>query len=177
MHRRGVRGGGPCVRPRIANLFTIADLPRVWVLCDVYEDALMRVHVGDTAEIRANAIPDNAFKGKVSNISRVLDPATRSAKVRIEIANPGQVCPSHNAMAGPGGEEVEQQVTIPLETQSNGVGHKTHLQSRSLAGISVVTVEQPRPGDRSQTATLTFAWVRQRRAVAAGIGVVAPGNW
>jgi cobalt-zinc-cadmium efflux system membrane fusion protein len=73
------------------NLFTIADLSRVWVLCDVYEDALMRVHVGDTAEIRANAIPDSTFKGKVSNISRVLDPATRSAKVRIEIANPGRV--------------------------------------------------------------------------------------
>ncbi len=63
----------------------------MWVLCDVYEDALMRVHVGDTAEIRANAIPDRTFKGKVSNISRVLDPATRSAKVRIEIDNPGRV--------------------------------------------------------------------------------------
>lgn len=73
------------------SLFTIADLSRVWVLCDAYEDVLMRVHVGDTAEIRANALPDRAFKGKVSNISRVLDPATRSAKVRIEIDNPGRV--------------------------------------------------------------------------------------
>ena len=73
------------------NLFTIADLSRVWVLCDAYEDVLMRIHVGDIAQIRANAIPDRTFNGKVSNISRVLDPATRSAKVRIEIDNPGRV--------------------------------------------------------------------------------------
>jgi cobalt-zinc-cadmium efflux system membrane fusion protein len=73
------------------NLFTIADLSRVWVLCDAYEDALMRVHVGDMAEIQANAMPNRTFKGRVSNISRVLDPATRSAKVRIELDNPGRV--------------------------------------------------------------------------------------
>jgi cobalt-zinc-cadmium efflux system membrane fusion protein len=73
------------------NLFTIADLSRVWVLCDAYEDVLMRIHVGDAAEILANAIPEHTFKGRVSNISRVLDPATRSAKVRIEIDNPGRV--------------------------------------------------------------------------------------
>jgi cobalt-zinc-cadmium efflux system membrane fusion protein len=73
------------------NLFTIADLSRVWVLCDAYEDTLMRIHVGDIANIRANAIPERTFNGKVSNISRVLDPATRSAKVRIEIDNPGRV--------------------------------------------------------------------------------------
>lgn len=73
------------------NLFTIADLSRVWVMCDAYEDILMRVHVGDIVDIRANAIPDRTFKGKVGNISRVLDPATRSAKVRIEIDNPGRI--------------------------------------------------------------------------------------
>jgi cobalt-zinc-cadmium efflux system membrane fusion protein len=73
------------------NLFTIADLSRVWVLCDAYEDALSRVHDGDLADIRANAFPERVFHGKVSNISRVLDPNTRSAKVRIEIDNPGRV--------------------------------------------------------------------------------------
>jgi cobalt-zinc-cadmium efflux system membrane fusion protein len=73
------------------NLFTVADLSRVWVLCDAYEDVLVRVHLGDIAEIRANAIPGHVFKGRVSNVSRVLDPSTRSAKVRIEIENPGLV--------------------------------------------------------------------------------------
>ena len=70
------------------NLFTIADLSRVWVLCDAYEDALARIHLGDVAEIHANAVPDRTFSGRVSNISRVLDPSTRTAKVRIEINNP-----------------------------------------------------------------------------------------
>jgi cobalt-zinc-cadmium efflux system membrane fusion protein len=73
------------------NLFTVADVSHVWVLCDAYEDVLVKVHEGDTAQIKVNALPDQVFHGKVSNISRVLDPATRSAKVRIEIDNPGRV--------------------------------------------------------------------------------------
>jgi membrane fusion protein, heavy metal efflux system len=73
------------------NLFTIADLSRVWVLCDVYEDTLIRVHVGDIAEVRANALPDRVFQGRVGNLSRVLDASTRTAKVRVELANPGGV--------------------------------------------------------------------------------------
>jgi cobalt-zinc-cadmium efflux system membrane fusion protein len=69
------------------NLFTIADLTQVWVLCDVYENDLGEVRVGDTAEIRLNAYPDRTYHGEVADISRVLDPATRSAKVRIVLPN------------------------------------------------------------------------------------------
>jgi membrane fusion protein, heavy metal efflux system len=69
------------------NLFTIADLTQVWVLCDVYENDLGEVHLGDTAEIRLNAYPDKTLHGRVADISRVLDPNTRSAKVRIVLAN------------------------------------------------------------------------------------------
>ncbi|MGD0886109.1 MAG: efflux RND transporter periplasmic adaptor subunit [Thermodesulfovibrionales bacterium] len=71
------------------NLFTIADLSRVWVLCDLYEDTISRVHLGDIAEVRLNAYPDRLLHGRVGNISGVLDPNTRSAKVRIELDNPG----------------------------------------------------------------------------------------
>lgn len=73
------------------NLFTVANLSHVWVLCDVYEDTLVRVHVGDIAEVRANALPDRVFNGRVGNISRVLDPNTRTAKVRVELENPGGI--------------------------------------------------------------------------------------
>ncbi len=73
------------------NLFTIADLSTVWVLCDVYEDMISRVQVGDTAQITLNAYPDQKFPGKVVNISAVLDPATRTAKVRIELPNPQRI--------------------------------------------------------------------------------------
>jgi cobalt-zinc-cadmium efflux system membrane fusion protein len=69
------------------SLFTIADLNQVWVLCDVYENDLGDVRLGDTADIRLNAYPDKTYHGKVADISRVLDPATRSAKVRIVLSN------------------------------------------------------------------------------------------
>ena len=69
--------------------FTISDLSNIWVVCDVYENDLASVHLGDIAEIRLNAYPDRIFKGKVSNIGAVLDPSIRTAKVRIEVRNPG----------------------------------------------------------------------------------------
>jgi cobalt-zinc-cadmium efflux system membrane fusion protein len=71
------------------NPFTISDLSSVWVLCDVYENDLANVHVGETAEIRLNAYPDKVFTGRISNIGPVLDPSLRTAKVRIEVPNPG----------------------------------------------------------------------------------------
>ncbi|HEY3938172.1 MAG TPA: efflux RND transporter periplasmic adaptor subunit [Bryobacteraceae bacterium] len=72
-----------------ANLFTIADLSRVWVICDVYENDLPMVRLGDRADIQLNAYPDRTFRGTVSNIGKILDPGLRTAKVRIEFSNPG----------------------------------------------------------------------------------------
>jgi membrane fusion protein, heavy metal efflux system len=71
------------------NLFTIADLSTVWALCDVFENDLGIVRVGDKADVELNAFPGRPFHGRVSNISKVLDPNTRSAKVRIVLSNPG----------------------------------------------------------------------------------------
>ena len=70
------------------SLFTIANLAQVWLVCDVFEDNLGEVHIGDSAEIRLAAFPDRVLKGRVADISRVLDPNTRSAKVRIVLSNP-----------------------------------------------------------------------------------------
>jgi cobalt-zinc-cadmium efflux system membrane fusion protein len=72
-----------------SNPFTISDLSSVWVVCDVYENDLAHVRIGDTAEISPNAYPDHIFKGTVSNIGAILDPNIRTAKVRIEVKNPG----------------------------------------------------------------------------------------
>jgi len=69
--------------------FTISDLSTVWVVCDVYENDLAGVHIGDTAEITLNAYPDHVLKGRVSNIGAMLDSSIRTAKVRIEVPNPG----------------------------------------------------------------------------------------
>jgi cobalt-zinc-cadmium efflux system membrane fusion protein len=72
-------------------LFTIADLSVVWVVCDAYQDMLSRVHVGDIAGITVDGYAHDQFSGKVINISQVLDPTTRTAKVRIEQANPKSI--------------------------------------------------------------------------------------
>jgi membrane fusion protein, heavy metal efflux system len=71
------------------NPFTISDLSSIWIVCDVYENDLSSVRLGDTAEISLNAYPDRMFKGRVSNIGAILDPSIRTAKVRIEVQNPG----------------------------------------------------------------------------------------
>ncbi|MGD0778893.1 MAG: efflux RND transporter periplasmic adaptor subunit, partial [Candidatus Solibacter sp.] len=73
------------------NPFTISDLSSVWIICDVYENDLPNVRLGDTAEIRLNAYPDRVLKGSVSNIGAILDPNIRTAKIRIEVANPGNM--------------------------------------------------------------------------------------
>ena len=72
-----------------ATAFTIADLSQVWVICDVYENDLPMVHVGDKADIRLNTYPDRVITGTISEIDAILDPSIRTAKVRIQVPNPG----------------------------------------------------------------------------------------
>jgi cobalt-zinc-cadmium efflux system membrane fusion protein len=57
----------------------------------VFENDLSTVHLGQKAEIRLNAYPDRRFTGTVSDIGAVLDPTIRTAKVRIQVENPGMV--------------------------------------------------------------------------------------
>jgi cobalt-zinc-cadmium efflux system membrane fusion protein len=73
------------------NAFMIADLSRVWVICDVYENDLAIVHLGQPAEIRLDAYPGKVLKGHISDIGSILDPNLRTAKVRVELENPGNV--------------------------------------------------------------------------------------
>ena len=96
------------------NLFTIADLSRVWVVCDVYENDLGEVHLGDLSEIRLNAFPDRVFQGKIADISRVLDPNTRSAKVRIVLSNPeGSFRPGMFAVASFRSRKLQERLVLP----------------------------------------------------------------
>lgn len=74
-----------------SNPFTISDLSYVWVVCDVYENDLPSVSVGESAEVRLNAYPDKVIAGRISNIGAILDPSIRTAKVRIEVPNPGMI--------------------------------------------------------------------------------------
>jgi cobalt-zinc-cadmium efflux system membrane fusion protein len=72
-----------------ATAFTIADLSTVWILCDVYENDIPKLKLGQEAQFKLNAYPDHPLTGRVSDIGPVLDPQLRTAKVRIEVSNPG----------------------------------------------------------------------------------------
>lgn len=72
-----------------ATAFTIADLSHVWVICDVYENDIARLQLGQEARINFNAFPGRPLTGVISDIGPILDPALRTAKVRIEVANSG----------------------------------------------------------------------------------------
>jgi membrane fusion protein, heavy metal efflux system len=72
-----------------STMFTIADLSVVWILCDVYENDLPKIALGQSATIFANAYPDKKLIGRISDIQPVLDPNLRTAKVRVEVRNPG----------------------------------------------------------------------------------------
>jgi cobalt-zinc-cadmium efflux system membrane fusion protein len=95
------------------NPFTISDLSDVWILCDVYENDLSAVRIGDTAQVKLAAYPDLVVAGRVSNIGAVLDPAIRTAKVRIEVKNPGQMRPGMFVTATFKGQKKETRASVP----------------------------------------------------------------
>ena len=80
---------GSTIQSYSANPFTISDLSYVWIVCDVYENDIPTIGMGQAADVRLTAFPDKVLKGRVSNIGALLDPTIRTAKVRIEVPNPG----------------------------------------------------------------------------------------
>ncbi len=96
------------------SLLTLADLSRVWVLCDVFEKDLGAVNVGDVAELHFTAFPEYVARGRVSDISHVLDPNTRSAKARVELDNAsGRLRPGMFAAVRFYSTKTVPQVTVP----------------------------------------------------------------
>ena len=71
------------------NPFTISDVSHVWIVCDVYENDMAQVHLGEYADIRLNAFPGRLLRGRIGNIGQIMDPNLRTAKVRLEVENPG----------------------------------------------------------------------------------------
>jgi cobalt-zinc-cadmium efflux system membrane fusion protein len=95
------------------NPFTISDLSYVWIMCDVYENDLDAVHPGEYADIHLNAYPNKVFKGRIDNILPILDPAIRTAKVRLEVPNPGMMRIGMFATATFYGRQPETRVAVP----------------------------------------------------------------
>ena len=72
------------------SLYTVADLSTVWVLVDIHEKDLAKVHKGQAAIVSVSAFPDQKLKGRITYIADLVDEATRTVKARVAVANPGR---------------------------------------------------------------------------------------
>lgn len=95
------------------NAFTISDLSHVWIMCDVYENDLPFVRLGEYADIHLTAYPDVHLRGRIGNIGPILDPNLRTAKVRLEVANPGMLRLGMFVTATFYGSRMETHATVP----------------------------------------------------------------
>lgn len=93
--------------------FTISDMSHVWIVCDVWENNMAQVHPGEFADIHLAAYPDRALKGRISNILPIVDPNIRTAKVRIEVDNPGLMRLGMFVTATFHGETLQRNATVP----------------------------------------------------------------
>jgi len=95
------------------NPFTISDMSRVWIICDVWENNMAQVHIGEYADIHLVAYPDRVLKGRINNILPIVDPNIRTAKVRLEVENPGLMRVGMFVTATFHGETRERRATVP----------------------------------------------------------------
>lgn len=80
---------GQAVDPS-TNLFTVADLRHVWITVDIYERDIQRVNENAQAVVTPSALPGESFPGRVTYAGGIVDPASRTFKVRVELENPGR---------------------------------------------------------------------------------------
>jgi cobalt-zinc-cadmium efflux system membrane fusion protein len=95
------------------NPFTISDVSHVWIICDVYENNIAQVHIGEYADIHLAAFPNRVLRGRISNILPIMDPTIRTAKVRLEVENPGIMRLGMFVTAAFHGETQEKHATVP----------------------------------------------------------------
>jgi cobalt-zinc-cadmium efflux system membrane fusion protein len=98
-----------------ATAFTVADLSQVWIVCDVFENDIPKLQLGQEARIVLNAWPDRPLTGRISDIGPVLDPSIRTAKVRIQVHNPGFLRLGMFATATFTGRSIEQHAAVPAD--------------------------------------------------------------
>ena len=154
------------------NLFTIANLAEVWAVCDVFENDLGQVNLGDSAEIHLNAFSDRVFKGRVADISRVLDPNTRSAKVRIVLPNSdGSLRPGMFAVATFRSRKLTDRIVVPataimrlhdkdwvFRKEGDKKFRKVSVVADGLAPDGMQEIRQGvKPGDELVTNALEFS--------------------
>jgi membrane fusion protein, heavy metal efflux system len=95
------------------NPFTISNMSHVWIVCDVYENNLAQVYVGEHADVHLAAYPNRVLKGRISNIMPIIDPNIRTAKVRLEVENPGVLKLGMFVTATFHGQTAQRRATLP----------------------------------------------------------------
>jgi cobalt-zinc-cadmium efflux system membrane fusion protein len=151
----------------IAGSLTIADLSHVWVICDVYENDLANVHLGEQADIHLNAYPDKVRSGSVSDIGAILDPSIRTAKVRIQVNNPDNLLRiGMFATATFHGQHAHDAVTVP----ANAV---LHLHDRDYVYVPTNGTDSFRRVVVHAAQTMPNGWVELTNGVNAGEQVVS----
>lgn len=141
----------------------ITDLGHLWALADVYETELARVKVGQGADLTLQAVPGRTFRARVAFIDPVLDPKTRTAKVRLVVANPrGELKPDMfgDAVIHAG---LRKGLTVPLDAVLDSGTRKVVFVALGDGKFAPREVETgPSAGDR----------VEIRKGLAAGESVV-----
>ena len=144
------------------NPFTISDLSYVWIICDVYENDLDAVHPGEYADIHLTAYPNQVLKGRIDNILPVLDPNLRTAKVRLEVKNPGMMRVGMFVTATFYGKQTETRAVVPAAAILHlhdrewvytpiGTGHFKRLEVMTgsmLPGNQQEVISGINPGDQ-----------------------------
>lgn len=152
------------------NPFTISDISHVWIVCDVYENAMAQVHVGEFADIHLAAYPNRVLRGRISNILPTMDPNLRTAKVRLEVENPGILLLGMFVTATFHGMTAEKHATVPAaailhlhdrEWVYTPTGDGDFRRSEVTAGTMLPNnlqevVSGLKPGDRVVSNALVF---------------------
>jgi membrane fusion protein, heavy metal efflux system len=150
--------------------FTISDLSKVWIICDVWENNMSQVHIGEYADIHLVAYPDRILKGRISNILPIIDPTIRTAKVRLEVENPGLMRIGMFVAATFHGQTTEKHATVPATAILHlhdrewvyaplGKGHfrrKEVVSGNTLPGNIQEVASGLRPGDQVIVNALVF---------------------
>jgi membrane fusion protein, copper/silver efflux system len=144
--------------------YEITDLSRVWVLADAYESDLSRIRLGMPATLALQAFPNRTFSGKVIFIDPVLDPKTRTAKVRIEFPNPkgelkpemfGEVTlqmPEREGLSIPADAVIDSGTRkVVFVAIGEGKLQPREVKLGSISGDRVEVISGLEPGDRVVT--------------------------
>ena len=152
------------------NPFTISDLSHVWIVCDVYENNLSQVHLGEYADVHLAAFPDRVLKARIGNILPIMDPNIRTAKVRLEVENPGLMRLGMFVTATFHGPQAEKHTSVPATAilhlhdrewvympNTNGAFKRSEVTAGSmLSGNMQEVTSGLKPGDQVIANALVF---------------------